>query len=126
MLQRLVAQWLRQQAQEAILRSATDAREDSDDSAESKPSAVDVLCFFPSAEEAGGFVDRLSDLQTLKCHGFVERIGQLDETVVGVVETSLPHEQFAPVVRDVAVASPAVVGAVVRIRHRDRSGCETW
>ena len=100
MLQRLVAQWLRQQAQEAILRSATGSPQQHEDGDENSDT-VDVICIYPSAEEAGGLLDRLSDIHTLKCHGFTERIGRLDDKVIGIVEAPLSHERLAPVIRDV-------------------------
>ena len=104
MLQRLVANWLRQQAQEAVMSTLNpDISTEENASGSSEPQNVLVACFFPSGGEAGGFIDKLSNVSMTKCNGFVERIGSLGERTIVVVESSLPHEQLAPAVRDVLV-----------------------
>ena len=105
MLQRFVANWLRQQATEAVMNAINPDSEQQADGqsgeSESVPAEVDVVCLFPSSSEAGGFVDKLSDITTTKCSGFVERIGVLQKTPVAVVESGLAHEKLARALRDV-------------------------
>jgi|GEM_PF-5354047 len=104
MLQRLVANWLRQQAQSAVMGALNpDMETESSESGSSEPRDVLVACFFPSSGEAGGFVDQLSNVSVTKCNGFLERIGFLGDRTVVIVESGLPHEQLAPAVRDVLI-----------------------
>lgn len=81
--------------------TATNGETQSDADGTSVPAEVDVVCVFPSAGEAGGFIDKLSGVSVSKCNGFVERLGTLDRCSVGVIETNLPHEDLARIVRDV-------------------------
>lgn len=62
---------------------------------------VDIVCFFASASESGGTLDRLTQPGSTNCHGFTERIGALGDKVVGIVEVGGTHEELARVVRDV-------------------------
>lgn len=65
------------------------------------PRQADVACVFVSSEEAGGLVDRLTEVRSAHCTGFTERIGVLGEKRVVVVETAQPPEKLATIVRDV-------------------------
>lgn len=105
MLQKMVAKWLTKQAQSAVM-SALNPDIETEQTGESESAEQrDILaaCFFSSNGEAGGFVDKLSNVSMTKCNGFVERLGLLDDRPIMVVESSLPHEQLARTVRDVLV-----------------------
>jgi len=103
MLQRLVANWLKQHAQEAFMQrlrpgeTAGDATKAVDD----LPPTVEIACFYPTVKEAAGLTDLLSSVSTTQCNGFVERIGTVAEKRIAIIEATLPHEQLALVVRDV-------------------------
>lgn len=102
MLNRFVANWLREQAQDAVLRglqpSPADSRESEQPAAES--SSVDIALFFPTASQAAGLVDQLKGVKVSECHGFVERVGQMENRRVAVIETQLSNQPLAMVVRD--------------------------
>ena len=70
-----------------------------------EPTPVDIACFFPAANQAAGLAELLSEMTKTQCSGFVERTGTVavGETRrrVTIVETALPHQQLALVVRDV-------------------------
>lgn len=114
MLQQLVANWIRQQAQEAVMQSvkkagqseATEAGSDpgtdpgNDGEAAAPPVECKIACIYPSAAEAGGFVDKLSGVTVSKCDGFVERIGLLGEDSIAVIETGAAPEQLAKILHD--------------------------
>ena len=65
------------------------------------PRAVDIACLYPTAKEAAGLTDLLSNVSTTQCNGFVERIGTVADRRVALIEATLPHERLALVVRDV-------------------------
>ena len=98
MLQRLVAQWLKQQAADTLKQSL---RPDPDSVEEATSPECDLVCVFPSAAEAGGFVDKLAGTKTTKCKGFTERRGLLGNTVVTVVEAPVAQELLARIVQEV-------------------------
>lgn len=106
MLQRLVANWLRQHAQDAVYRTLHP--ETADDEVQAiEPTRAEIACVFPTAAEAGGLVDKLSSLKIAKCSGFVERVGEFNGKPIAVVETHGSQELLARVVRDViAVHQP--------------------
>jgi adenosylhomocysteine nucleosidase len=54
-----------------------------------QPLPCDVVIAFALAEEAGGLVDRLTDVNSVKASGFVVRTGRLGEVDVCVVETGV-------------------------------------
>lgn len=101
MLQRLVANWLRQQAQEAVIGALNPDVASKTVADETATQNVLAACFFPSSGEAGGFADQLSDVSVTKCNGFVERIGLFEGKPIAVIECNLPHEELARAVRDV-------------------------
>ena len=130
MLQRLVANWLRQHAQDALMSAlnpdvegsrTTEGGEDSEELQRAQ-----IVCFFPSAGEAGGVVDQLADVSVSKCNGFVERVGRLDDKAIAIVESALPHETLAPAIRDVIqLRQPKWVlssGFAVSISERAKRG----
>lgn len=94
MIQRLVANWLRQQAEEVIAHQLQRPSE------ESPPRDVQVMLVFPSAGEAGGLVDRLENLTTTRCDRHTERIGDLGEQCVAVIEADAASSELAPMARD--------------------------
>jgi adenosylhomocysteine nucleosidase len=53
------------------------------------PPPCDIAIAFALAEEAGGLVDRLEDVNSVKASGFVVRTGTLDAIDVCVVETGV-------------------------------------
>ena len=109
MLQRLVANWLRQQAQDAVMNALNpELNAESDPTASEsgegepvQPQRADIACFFPSAGEAGGLVDQLSDISVTTCKHFVERVGLLGEKSIAIVESNAHHQLLAPAARDV-------------------------
>lgn len=102
MLQHLVANWLRQQAQEAVMQGLNPKSSESDESGEPPPPReCAIVCLFPSSSEAGGFTDQLTSVSSNQCVGFVERIGELNGTTIGIIESSLTHEPLARVLHDV-------------------------
>lgn len=66
-----------------------------------QPRAVDIACFYPTAQEAAGLTDLLSGASTMQCNGFVERIGTVSDRRIAIIEAPLPQEKLALVVRDV-------------------------
>ena len=64
----------------------------------------DVVVVFALAEEAGGLVDRIADVSSIKANGFVVRRGVLGEAQVAVVEAGVGQA-------GVARAVPAVLAA---------------
>lgn len=100
MLQRLVANWLKQHAQEAFMQGLQPGEPNTEE-ADDIPRAVDIACFYPTAKEAAGLTDLLSSVSTTQCNGFVERIGTTADRRVAIIEAPLPHEKLALVVRDV-------------------------
>ena len=101
MLNRFVANWLRQHAQDAVLRGLKPEQKTESELADADPRQVDVTCIFPTAGQAAGLVDRLQDVQVSECHGFVERVGHLDGRWVAIVETQSSQEHLVSIVRDV-------------------------
>ena len=83
------------------MRSLNPEADEANDAADSEPSEVEIVFLFPTAGEAGGFVDKLSGTKTTKCNEFVERIGELEGQRFAVVEANGSHELIARVVRDV-------------------------
>ncbi|MCG8585687.1 MAG: hypothetical protein MI757_13350 [Pirellulales bacterium] len=53
------------------------------------PTRCDVAVAFALAEEAGGLVDRLTDVNSVKASGFVVRTGSLNDRIVCIVETGI-------------------------------------
>lgn len=96
MLQHLVANWLKQQAREAVMQSLNPEA-----SAAREPSPCDIVVIFPSSGEAGGLIDKLAEKQTTKCKGFIEHLGQLDSHSIGVIEAPVSHEPLAHITQDV-------------------------
>lgn len=103
MLQRFVAKWLQQQAQDALLQGLRPAESTkTEDAAQlGEPETAAVACFFPAANQAAGLVDLLTDATVTQCHGFVEHLGTVSKRRVAIIEAALPHPALAHVVRDV-------------------------
>lgn len=56
---------------------------------DTQPIRCDIAIAFALAEEAGGLVDRLADVHSVKASGFIVRTGSLDGADVCVVETGI-------------------------------------
>ena len=99
MFQQLVANWLRQQAKETLIRNLQPAGGSLADA----ELHCDVAMIFPSRAEAGGMVDQLSNVHTTRCDGFVEHLGAVGGKTIGLVEATLPHDRLARITRDIAM-----------------------
>ena len=93
MLQRLVANWLKEQARDVITQTL-DPQETQDTDG---PPERELVVIFPNRAEAGGFVDKLAAAKATKCNGFVEHLGRLGEVTTSVIEAPLSHERLAQV-----------------------------
>jgi nucleoside phosphorylase len=97
MLQRFVAAWLKQQAQEVISQSLHPESQPATD----EPAERDIVVIFPNRSEAGGFFDKLTDAKTTRCNGYVEHLGTLGDLSVCVIEAPVSHERLAQITHDV-------------------------
>ena len=104
MLRHLVTNWLREQATE-ILKDQVTARgaEPHENEGQADAADCDLVVVFPSRGEAGGLIDRLSGVSTMKCDRFVERTGTLGSMGVAVVEVDGDFELLARATRDTVV-----------------------
>ena len=115
MFQALLANWLRQQARGAVWNAVHEAAQgnsgeasEGEESANVQPApACDLVVLFATAGEAGGFVDRLQGIRSLKCATYVEHIGRLQQRPVCAAETGGGGADAERALRDiVAVHQP--------------------
>ena len=106
MLNRFVTNWLREQAQDALLRGFEDATGNAGDGASASDEVgpirtAEVVLFFPNANQAAGLVDQMTGASVHECHGFTERLGDWQGRPLAVIESQLHGQGLARMVHDV-------------------------
>jgi adenosylhomocysteine nucleosidase len=98
-MRNLVNGWLREQAQERLLRTWQELRRQHTDP-DQPPPDCDVVVLFARRAEAGGLVDQLSQTVTTRGDHFVEHLGRLGERFLAVIETGVGSEMAARAAQD--------------------------
>jgi adenosylhomocysteine nucleosidase len=89
MFKTLVANWLREQAQQHVLNTVRDSLEQVQQPVNESRPPCEIVILFATPAEAGGLVDRLRDRVTLHCATQVEHSGNLESQRLAIVESGI-------------------------------------